>query len=161
MKGCVALYLSLTLSALRAQAIEEPLRPARIIPDKPCFVKGEPIRAGFENVMGTGVWIGLYPKKNVNAFKALPRFIEGKLSDWILTCSRRDKCDEWPAHGNIELATEELDYGEYIVTVSGDRATLDSQARSQSFIVDAHCPERHDWIPARGGDQRSPCPFKR
>ena len=159
MKGCATLFLSLILSASCAYAIEESLVPARIIPDKPCFVKGEVIRAGFENIQGTGVWIGLYPKKNLNNFDTLPKFIEGRLSDWVLSCDRKDKCDEWPTNGNIGFDTDELDYGEYVVAVSGDRANLNSQARSQSFIVDAHCPKRHDWMPARAGDQRSPCPF--
>ena len=84
-----------------------------------CFVKGEElITAGFENVKGEGVWIGLYPKGNVKNIETLPRFDEGKMSDWILTCGRRDNCDEWPAHGSIALTTDNLEYGEYVFAVS-------------------------------------------
>jgi hypothetical protein len=159
MKGRVAILVSLLLSASYARTLEGSSGPAKIVTSKLCFAKGEAIRASFENVKGTGVWIGLYPKDNVDNFETLPKFIDEKLSDWILTCNRRDGCPEWPSDGNIELQTDELANGEYVIAVSGDRADLTSQAYSETFTVDAHCPERHNWIPARTGDQRSPCPF--
>lgn len=158
MKG--ALFLSLILSASSyTQAVKEEAAGPTVVADKPCFQKGEIITASFQDVEGTGLWLGLYPKKNVDSFDNLPSFEDEKLSEWILTCGRRDNCDEWTSSGSVEFQTDELIYGEYVLTVSGDKASLVSQAHSESFIVDAHCQNRHKWIPARQGDQRSPCPF--
>lgn len=159
MKGRVAILVSLLLSASYARTLQESSSPAKIVASKPCFAKGEALRASFENVEGAGVWIGLYPKNKVDNFEILPSFTEEKLSDWILTCNRRDNCPEWPSEGNIELQTDDLANGEYVITVSGDRASLTSQAHSESFTIDVNCPERNNWIPARTSDQRSPCPF--
>lgn len=155
----VAILVSLILSASYAQALKDPIDGPSIVVDQPCFQKGEIITASFHNVVGTGIWLGLYPKKDVDSFDSLPSFQDEKLSDWILTCGRRDNCDEWSSNGSVELNTDDLVYGEYVMTVSGDEASLTSQAHSDTFVVDAHCQDRNRWIPPRHGDQRSPCPF--
>jgi hypothetical protein len=159
MIGRVAILVSLLLSASYAQTSEERSSPANIVASKPCFAKGETIRASFENVEGIGIWIGLYSKDKVDNFETLPAFSEQKLLEWILTCNRTDNCPKWPSEGNIEFQTDDLANGEYVITVSGDRASLTSQAYSESFTIDANCPDRHNWMPARISDQRSPCPF--
>jgi len=164
MKGFIAILVSILHSTSYSQHIQTTFTrvsadPARVSTSKPCFERGEPIRASFDNVEGTGIWIGLYPRNEIESVENLPRFVEGKLSNWTLACSRRDTCSEWPSEGNIEFDTDELAYGEYVLTVSGNRASLKAQGHSETFIVDAHCPDRHSWIPAREGDQRSPCPF--
>ena len=161
MKACVAPFVSLLLSASVAQISGvKPDGAARIVADKTCYVKGETIKGSFENVQGTGIWMGLYMKKNVKAgFETLPKFTEEKLSDWVLACNRKDNCTEWPTEGNIEFESDDLTYGEYVMTVSGDKAQLETQAYTEDFIVDAHCPDPHRWIPPRIGNQRSPCPF--
>ena len=157
MKG--ALIVSLILSASYAQALKVESEGPSVVADKPCFQKGEIITASFQGVEGTGLWIGLYNKRNIDSFENLPSFSDEKLSQWTLSCGRRDNCDEWTSSGSVDFQTDELDYGEYVVTVSGDKASLTSQAYSEAFVVDAHCTDRHKWIPARHGDQRSPCPF--
>ncbi len=160
MIGRLALLVSLLLSACSAQTlIDEPEVKPSIVANNPCFQKGEIITASFQNVVGTGVWIGLYPKNSVRNFDTLPPFEDGKASDWILTCGSRDDCDEWLSKGTVELETDDLQYGEYVLAVSGHNGTSTSQAYSEAFIVDAYCANRNEWIPARFGDQRSPCPF--
>eukprot|EP00531_Pseudo-nitzschia_arenysensis_P012336 CAMPEP_0116146974 /NCGR_PEP_ID=MMETSP0329-20121206/17475_1 /TAXON_ID=697910 /ORGANISM="Pseudo-nitzschia arenysensis, Strain B593" /LENGTH=394 /DNA_ID=CAMNT_0003642807 /DNA_START=38 /DNA_END=1222 /DNA_ORIENTATION=+ len=158
MKGPLVLSLILSVSSYTQAVKEEAVGPT-VVADKPCFQKGEIVTASFQDVEGTGIWLGLYPKNNVDSFDNLPSFADEKLSEWILSCGRRDNCDEWTPSGSVEFQTDELAYGEYVLTVSGDKASLVSQAHSESFVVDAHCQNRNRWIPARQGDQRSPCPF--
>ena len=162
MKRCILPFISLLILSTTVCAqtsLKEPFAPATIDVGKPCIKKGEVINASFENVKGLGVWIGLYPRKRLNSFGFLPNFSEGALSEWILTCGERENCAEWPSDGEIQFSSDKLDYGEYAVTVSGDRANMTAQAHSEIFVVDASCPEQHIWIAPRIDDQRSPCPF--
>jgi len=131
---------------------------------KECFRKGELITAKFDNITGTGIWIGLYPKNRVSDFTNLPGFAEGYLSSWVLSCGTRDNCIWWPQRGEVHFPTDELDYGDYVVVVSGDRAGLDAQAHTETFTVGTNCfditiPTMDRWIAPGDNDQRSPCPF--
>ena len=159
MMGRFALLASLLLSAGSAQTlVDEPEVKASIVANNPCFQKGEIISASFQNIIGIGVSIGLYPKNSIRNFDTLPPLEDGKASNWTLTCGSRD-CDKWLSKGVVEFETDDLTYGQYVLAVSGFNGTLTSQAYSETFIVDAYCANRNEWIPARVGDQRSPCPF--
>eukprot|EP00532_Pseudo-nitzschia_australis_P006443 CAMPEP_0168169270 /NCGR_PEP_ID=MMETSP0139_2-20121125/3550_1 /TAXON_ID=44445 /ORGANISM="Pseudo-nitzschia australis, Strain 10249 10 AB" /LENGTH=364 /DNA_ID=CAMNT_0008086681 /DNA_START=155 /DNA_END=1249 /DNA_ORIENTATION=+ len=132
-----------------------------MVVSKPCYEKGEIISTSFDGAHGVGIWIGLYLKQYVLEGSPLPGLTENKLSEWILTCGERDDCPQWPSEGTVIFNTDNLAYGEYVISMSGDRGDLNAQAQSQVFMVDAHCPdpENHDWIPATETQQRSPCPF--
>lgn len=162
MTSRIALLVSLLFSACSAQAVDEPVAPPSVVANNPCYQKGEIISASFQNIEGRWVRIGLYPKSSIHNFRnfnTLPSFEDEITSDWMLTCGRKDNCDEWLPNGSVEFETDNLQYGEYVLAISGDNGSLNSRTYSESFIVDAHCANRNEWIPPRYGDQRSPCPF--
>jgi len=131
---------------------------------KECFSKGEIIEAKFENISGTGIWIGLYPRNRISNFTNLPSFAEGFLSSWVLSCGEKVDCEWWPTKGEVLFPTADLDYGDYVLVVSGDRANLNAQAHTETFTIGTNCltltvPSMDRWIAPGENDQRSPCPF--
>jgi hypothetical protein len=104
--------------------------------DKNVYCQGDEIRVQFQNVEGIGVWIGLFKSDGMrDSSVTLPGFHSGALSQWILTCGQRDGCDVWPTQGSITLSTLHVATSDYIVAISGDRASLTAQAMSATLTV--------------------------
>lgn len=105
---------------------------------KQCFRSGEEISVRFNDVGGVGVFLGLYASADIPE-GILPEIFSPSLKNWILTCGRRDNCDEWPVRGLVNMPTDGLPNGEYIIAVSGDRNGRVPQALTQSFQVGGSC----------------------
>lgn len=105
--------------------------------DKDSYCRGDPITVVFNGVEGEGVWIGIFSRADVNDISALPDWQSMKLKGWVLTCGHRsdDGCAEWPSTGKVALETDELVDDNYVVVVSGDRASLSAQASTDPFDV--------------------------
>lgn len=102
---------------------------------KTCFSAGENINVRFVDVMGEGVFIGLYPTSALPDRNFLPEITSSELKEWILTCGRRDNCDSWSERGFVQLPTDGLSDGQYIIAVSGDRAGRTPQALTREFTI--------------------------
>jgi hypothetical protein len=102
---------------------------------KTCFNIGEAITIRFINVDGEGIFVGLYPEADLTNGQQLPALISSSLKKWVLTCGRHDNCDNWPSRGFVDLSTDGLDEGDYVIAVSGDRASLNAQATTRDFHV--------------------------
>jgi hypothetical protein len=105
--------------------------------DKEAYCQGEMINVNFDGVEGEGVWIGIFGTRDVNDISSLPDWSLGALKGWILTCGERSEqgCAVWPTQGQVHLETEVLVPDEYVVVVSGDRASLSAQAATNPFQV--------------------------
>lgn len=102
---------------------------------KTCFSAGEMINVRFVDVMGEGIFIGLYPTSALPDRNLLPEVTSPELKEWILTCGRRDNCDSWSERGFVQLPTADLSDGQYIIAVSGDRAGRTPQALTREFNI--------------------------
>jgi hypothetical protein len=112
----------------------EPGAPPVLVIEKSCYEFGRTLTATFDNISGTGVWIGMYHKKDVSNFRELPSFETNLLIDWILSCGTRDDCDEWPTQGTIKWKGLFFDDGEYVLAVSGPGGSNRGQAAA-SFSI--------------------------
>lgn len=134
-------FFTAIVSSILLLGLPTSVDAATVFVDKLCYgVQNQDlITVNFEDVQGIGVWIGLYPRNLVSDFNNLPAFGSGALTSWILTCGRRDTCDDqgWPTRGVVQFAaTDVLDPNqEFVVVVSGDRAGLAAQAVTATFQV--------------------------
>jgi hypothetical protein len=95
--------------------------------DKSCYNEGETIVAAFENISGTGVWIGIFPAAAVTDFTVLPAFESEDLKEWIFSCGF-DGCHTWLSTGGVQLSTFNLTPGSYVAVISGPGGSSLGQA---------------------------------
>ncbi|KAL3926175.1 MAG: hypothetical protein SGARI_005690, partial [Bacillariaceae sp.] len=134
---------SLVLTLFAALLTAQTTQAAKVSVDKNVYCRGDDeIQIHFQDVEGVGVWIGLFPREaiptsidNDTSTPQLPSFHSGALTQWLLTCGRRDGCDMWPTEGSISLPTFDVAANDYVVAVSGDRASFSAQAVSSTIKV--------------------------
>ena len=125
--ACLLLFIVSAFSVASAATIQL---------DKQTYCHGDDIQIQFQGVQGVGVWIGLFRSDGIDAATAsLPTFHSNALQQWILTCGQRDGCDVWPTDGTVVLPTKHVVISDYLVAISGDRASFSAQAMSTTISV--------------------------
>lgn len=103
---------------------------ASIFLDKNTYICGETAVATYNDLSGEDIWIGILEMGDVPDFRDLPaspNMNSGLIKEWQFSCGF-ETCHTWTSNGGLQLRTNGLENGEYIVVVSGDGGSLDGQA---------------------------------